>query len=101
MNRLIDHHISENFMEQADARFKQYFAFSFLVVLRPSVTHSFFRSYKELMNQCNVLGRSESRTQQKLEKAKELLKKLKVSSASYNLAFKLDSPVHANDLYKC
>jgi TRAF-interacting protein len=32
------------------------------------------------MIQCNVLGRSESRTQQKLEKAKELVKKLKVSS---------------------
>ncbi|GJN12449.1 hypothetical protein PR202_ga30728 [Eleusine coracana subsp. coracana] len=35
------------------------------------------KSYKELMIQCNVLGRSESRTQQKLEKAKELVKKLK------------------------
>lgn len=46
------------------------------------------RSYKELMVQCNVLGRSESRMQQKLEKAKEILKKLKVSSASYiNLWF--------------
>jgi hypothetical protein len=36
-----------------------------------------------LMIQCNVLGRSESRMQQKVEKAKELVKKLKVSSASY------------------
>lgn len=36
------------------------------------------KSYKELMVQCNVLGRSESRMQQKLEKAKEILKKLKV-----------------------
>ncbi|KAL6857052.1 hypothetical protein ACP4OV_018434 [Aristida adscensionis] len=35
------------------------------------------KSYKELMVQCNVLGRSESRMQQKLEKAKEVLKKLK------------------------
>ncbi|KAL6659314.1 hypothetical protein ACP70R_003354 [Stipagrostis hirtigluma subsp. patula] len=35
------------------------------------------KSYKELMIQCNVMGRSESRMQQKLEKAKELLKKLK------------------------
>ncbi|KAJ1267254.1 hypothetical protein BS78_07G042700 [Paspalum vaginatum] len=35
------------------------------------------KSYKELMVQCNVLGRSESRMQQKLEKAKEILKKLK------------------------
>jgi hypothetical protein len=53
-----------------------------------SVTRSLFRSYKELMVQCNVLGRSESRMQQKLEKAKEILKKLKVSSASYiNLWF--------------
>ncbi|KAJ3692621.1 hypothetical protein LUZ60_011716 [Juncus effusus] len=36
------------------------------------------KSYKELMAQCNILGRSESKTQQKLEKAKELIKKLKV-----------------------
>ncbi|PAN33603.1 hypothetical protein PAHAL_6G032700 [Panicum hallii] len=35
------------------------------------------KSYKELMIQCNVLGRSESRMQQKVEKAKELVKKLK------------------------
>lgn len=35
------------------------------------------KSYKELMVQCNVLGRSESRMQQKLEKAKELIKKLR------------------------
>uniref|UniRef100_A0A0A9DKZ5 Uncharacterized protein n=1 Tax=Arundo donax TaxID=35708 RepID=A0A0A9DKZ5_ARUDO len=35
------------------------------------------KSYKELMIQCNVLGRSESRMQHKLEKAKELVKKLK------------------------
>ncbi|XP_062191656.1 uncharacterized protein LOC133895384 [Phragmites australis] len=35
------------------------------------------KSYKELMIQCNVLGRSESRMLQKLEKAKELVKKLK------------------------
>ncbi|XP_062196064.1 uncharacterized protein LOC133899133 [Phragmites australis] len=35
------------------------------------------KSYKELMVQCNVLGRSESRMQQKLEKAKEHVKKLK------------------------
>ncbi|KAF0900408.1 hypothetical protein E2562_031595 [Oryza meyeriana var. granulata] len=34
-------------------------------------------SYKELMIQCNVLGRSESRSQQRFEKAKELIKKLK------------------------
>uniref|UniRef100_A0A0E0EHW4 RING-type domain-containing protein n=1 Tax=Oryza meridionalis TaxID=40149 RepID=A0A0E0EHW4_9ORYZ len=35
------------------------------------------KSYKELMIQCNVLGRSESRSQQRFEKAKELIKKLK------------------------
>ncbi|CAO2168021.1 unnamed protein product [Urochloa humidicola] len=35
------------------------------------------KSYKELMIQCNVLGRSESRMQQKVEKARELVKKLK------------------------
>ncbi|CAO2210156.1 unnamed protein product [Urochloa humidicola] len=35
------------------------------------------KSYKELMIQCNVLGRSESRMQQKVEKAKEIVKKLK------------------------
>ncbi|OEL26424.1 hypothetical protein BAE44_0012565 [Dichanthelium oligosanthes] len=35
------------------------------------------KSYKELMIQCNVLGRSESRMQQKVEKAKELVKRLK------------------------
>uniref|UniRef100_A0A0D9X4F9 RING-type domain-containing protein n=1 Tax=Leersia perrieri TaxID=77586 RepID=A0A0D9X4F9_9ORYZ len=36
------------------------------------------KSYKELMIQCNVLGRSETRSQQKFEKAKELIKKLRV-----------------------
>ncbi|CAL4996703.1 unnamed protein product [Urochloa decumbens] len=35
------------------------------------------KSYKELMIQCNVLGRSESRMQQKVEKAKEIVKRLK------------------------
>ncbi|XP_073012118.1 uncharacterized protein [Typha latifolia] len=35
------------------------------------------KSYKELMAQCNLIGRSETRTQQKLSKAKELIKKLK------------------------
>ncbi|XP_020113254.1 E3 ubiquitin-protein ligase TRAIP [Ananas comosus] len=35
------------------------------------------KSYKELMVQCNLLGRAESRAQQKLEKAKEQIKKLK------------------------
>ncbi|KAF8712889.1 hypothetical protein HU200_028667 [Digitaria exilis] len=35
------------------------------------------KSYKELMIQCNILGRSESRMQQKVEKAKELVKRLK------------------------
>lgn len=67
-----------------------------IVVVQPwiaSVMHSFFRSYKELMVQCNVLGRSESRMQQKIEKAKELIKKLRVSSASsyINLWFNVQS----------
>uniref|UniRef100_J3MQD4 Uncharacterized protein n=1 Tax=Oryza brachyantha TaxID=4533 RepID=J3MQD4_ORYBR len=35
------------------------------------------KSYKELMIQCNVLGRSESRSQQRFEKAREFIKKLK------------------------
>ncbi|KAJ3690569.1 hypothetical protein LUZ61_019733 [Rhynchospora tenuis] len=35
------------------------------------------KSYKELMGQCNILGRSESRLHQKLEKAKDQIKKLK------------------------
>jgi hypothetical protein len=49
------------------------------------------------MVQCNVLGRSESRMQQKLEKAKELIKKLRVSSASYiNLWFNVQ--IHVSDL---
>lgn len=34
------------------------------------------KSYKELMTQCNSLGRSESRVQQKLDKSKEKIKKL-------------------------
>ncbi|KAH7692365.1 TRAF-interacting protein [Dioscorea alata] len=36
------------------------------------------KSYKELMAQCNALGRAEARTQQKLDKAKEKIKTLKV-----------------------
>lgn len=52
------------------------------------------------MVQCNVLGRSESRMQQKLEKAKELIKKLRVSSASYiNLWFNVQ--IHVSDLCQC
>ncbi|KAL5221580.1 hypothetical protein ABZP36_026293 [Zizania latifolia] len=35
------------------------------------------KSYKELMVQCNLLGRSESRSQQRFDKAKELIKKLR------------------------
>uniref|UniRef100_A0ACD5ZV32 Uncharacterized protein n=1 Tax=Avena sativa TaxID=4498 RepID=A0ACD5ZV32_AVESA len=35
------------------------------------------RSYKELMVQCNHLGRSETRAKQKIEKASELIKKLR------------------------
>ncbi|KQJ95425.1 uncharacterized protein LOC100821625 isoform X2 [Brachypodium distachyon] len=35
------------------------------------------KSYKELMVQCNQLGRSETRTQQRIEKAKEVISKLK------------------------
>ncbi|KAG0479208.1 hypothetical protein HPP92_013927 [Vanilla planifolia] len=35
------------------------------------------KSYKELMIQCNMLGRSESRASQKLDKAKEKINKLK------------------------
>ena len=74
-----------------------------IVVAQPwigSVMHSFFRSYKELMVQCNVLGRSESRMHQKLEKAKELIKKLRVSSASYiNLWFNVQ--IHVSDLCQC
>ena len=53
-----------------------------------------------MMIQCNVLGRSESRMQQKVEKAKELVKKLKVSSASYKFnAFNVI--ILVNDLYEC
>lgn len=52
------------------------------------------------MVQCNVLGRSESRMQQKLEKAKELIKKLRVSSASYiDLWFNVQ--IHVSDLCQC
>ncbi|RLN05261.1 hypothetical protein C2845_PM13G03020 [Panicum miliaceum] len=43
------------------------------------------KSYKELMIQCNVLGRSESRMQQKVEKAKELVKRLKGLRSSKKL----------------
>ncbi|XP_051201282.1 uncharacterized protein [Lolium perenne] len=35
------------------------------------------RSYKDLMVQCNHLGRSETRAKQKIEKASELIKKLR------------------------
>ncbi|KAF7101877.1 hypothetical protein CFC21_103094 [Triticum aestivum] len=35
------------------------------------------KSYKDLMVQCNHLGRSESRAQQRIEKDKELIKKLR------------------------
>ncbi|MQL68543.1 hypothetical protein Taro_000852, partial [Colocasia esculenta] len=35
------------------------------------------KSYKELMAQCNLLGRAETRSLQKLEKAEEKIKKLK------------------------
>jgi hypothetical protein len=38
------------------------------------------RSYKELMVQCNHLGRSETHAKQKIEKASELIKKLRVCS---------------------
>ncbi|CAM0911275.1 unnamed protein product [Alopecurus aequalis] len=35
------------------------------------------RSYKDLMVQCNLLGRSQTRAQQRIEKDKELIKKLR------------------------
>jgi TRAF-interacting protein len=43
--------------------------------------HFFSRSYKDLMVQCNHLGRSETRAKQKIEKASELIKKLRVCSS--------------------
>lgn len=39
----------------------------------------FDRSYKELMTKCNILGRGEARSLNKLEKAKEKIKRLKAS----------------------
>ncbi|KAK9143859.1 hypothetical protein Syun_013259 [Stephania yunnanensis] len=45
------------------------------------------KSYKELMSQCNLLGRGETRSVQKLEKAKEKIKKLKARVQELELAF--------------
>ncbi|KAK9103738.1 hypothetical protein Sjap_020992 [Stephania japonica] len=44
------------------------------------------KSYKELMAQCNLLGRGETRSVQKLEKAKEKMKKLKARVQEMELA---------------
>ncbi|MCL7042113.1 hypothetical protein MKW94_000936 [Papaver nudicaule] len=44
------------------------------------------KSYKELMVQCNLLGRGESRSQKKLEKTKEKMKKFKSRVLELELA---------------
>ena len=43
------------------------------------VFNGLYRSYKELMAQCNNLGRAETRSRQNLDKAIEKIRKMKVS----------------------
>ncbi|XP_059634266.1 uncharacterized protein LOC132276712 [Cornus florida] len=47
------------------------------------------KSYKELMAKCNILGRGEARSLNKLDKAKEKIKKLKTRVQELETAFEL------------
>ena len=49
--------------------------------------HHFYRSYKELMIQCNILGRSDTRARKKLDKSKEKINRLNVSPCVPTMLF--------------